>query len=234
MKIQSLLLSLLSALSIHVASATDSGPSSETCESVAGSITGPEMVCITSPSGHQFTVNGSSANTGYTWIMPSGATIIAGQDTKTITVTFTSPGMGKNIFVSGNGISANHIVSVFAPISGTPVVNGPSSVCVSQSGVQFSLSNVTGNATGYSWVLPSGMTITSGASSANITVSTSSNFAGGQIIGYAIAGPCGSSPVGTKQISVASPLDTPGPITGPSTVDAGQSNVIYSVSPISG
>jgi len=166
--------------------------------------------------------------------MPSGATIIAGQDTKTITVTFTSPGMGKNIFVSGNGISANHIVSVFAPISGTPVVNGPSSVCVSQSGVQFSLSNVTGNATGYSWVLPSGMTITSGASSANITVSTSSNFAGGQIIGYAIAGPCGSSPVGTKQISVASPLDTPGPITGPSTVDAGQSNVIYSVSPISG
>jgi hypothetical protein len=92
----------------------------------AGTITGQAQVCQ-GATGVVYTVPAINNATGYTWTVPTGATIMSGNNTNTITVDFAANAVSGNITVlgtnsCGNGtVSPNFAVTV-NPIPVTPVV----------------------------------------------------------------------------------------------------------------
>jgi len=92
----------------------------------AGNITGPASVCQ-GTSGEVYSVSPITNATGYLWTVPSGAMIISGANTNSITVDFSTVAVSGNITVlgtnsCGNGtVSPNFAVTVH-PIPAAPVV----------------------------------------------------------------------------------------------------------------
>jgi hypothetical protein len=92
----------------------------------AGNINGPASVCQ-GTSGEVYSVSPITNATGYLWTVPSGAMIISGANTNSITVDFSTVAVSGNITVlgtnsCGNGtVSPNFAVTVH-PIPAAPVV----------------------------------------------------------------------------------------------------------------
>ena len=92
----------------------------------AGTISGPSDVCV-GASGVIYSVAPIANATGYLWTVPAGVLITAGNNTSSITVTFTSSAVSGDITVQGTNSCGNGTVSPnFAvtvnPIPPTPVV----------------------------------------------------------------------------------------------------------------
>lgn len=109
-------------------------------------------------------------------------------------------------------------------------ITGPTSVCLGQSGILYSVSPIP-NATNYDWTVPSGASITSGAGTPNILVDFSLNAISGDVT---VTGTnyCASGPTGTLAVTMSSPPDPAGIITGTSELCAGTMGVPYSADPI--
>ena len=204
----------------------------------AGIITGPSAVCE-GATGVVYNVASIANVTGYVWSLPSGALLISGANTSSITVSFPAGTTSGNISVYGTNGCGNGVVSpnLSVTISQLPLapgtISGASGVCQSQSGVTYSIPAI-GNATGYIWTLPSGASITAGANSASITVAFSSGALSGNITvqGTNICGngPVSASfPVTVQQLPLAA-----GVITGSSLVCQGEAGVVYTVPSIVG
>jgi hypothetical protein len=104
-------------------------PSAASGPAQPGTVTGPASVCA----GNTLTYSISPVPnaTGYTWAVPSGAVIVSGQNTTSVTVTFgTTPG---NISVTASnscGTSPTQILAVtISPPPQAPVVGSNSPVC---------------------------------------------------------------------------------------------------------
>jgi gliding motility-associated-like protein/uncharacterized repeat protein (TIGR01451 family) len=198
----------------------------------AGLITGPPSVCQ-GQSGAVYSVPAIANATGYNWTLPSGAIITTGMNTNTFTVTFSPTAAGDTIIVEGTNAcgvgpaSAKFIITVNTLPPTPGAITGTSSVCPGQTGVIYSVPAVAG-ATGYSWTLPAGASITAGLNTNSITVSFSLLAVSGNISVAAING-CGT---GTFSANFAVNINTPfaaGTITGPTPVCPGQTGAIYSV-----
>ena len=93
---------------------------------IAGTITGPSSVCQ-GTSIEVYSVSPVTNASGYLWTIPSGAYIINGINTNTITVEFSLTAVSGNITVlgtnsCGNGtVSPNFAVTVY-PIPATPII----------------------------------------------------------------------------------------------------------------
>ena len=106
-------------------------------------------------------------------------------------------------------------------IPAAPVISGSAQVCKSSAGIVYSVGAVTGEATSYTWTLPTGMSGTSTTNS--ITVATSSTFAGGNVQVVA-NNSCGSSAVAQFAVTAITTLPAaPASITGSASVCAGGS-----------
>jgi len=191
------------------------------------SIIGNSIVCKLSSQPYSVT---NVPGTTYTWSVPSGWTITAGQGTHTITTTV---GVNSgNITVTpsnacGSGIPQILAVTVQLSVPSQPsVITGNPAPCQGAS-LTYSVVNVPG--VNYSWTVPSGWTITAGqgtnsitvtvgASPGNVTVSPSNTCGGGVSRSLAVA----------PQPAVPS---QPSPISGNDTVCAGTSQT-YSVTGI--
>lgn len=139
--------------------------------------------------------------TSYTWSVPSGATIISGQTTTSINVSFTAGFTFGNICVTANNACGSTAPSckLLSGVSPTPgPVAGPNSVCKNQSGVQYSIAQVAG-ATSYTWTAPQAAQITSGQGT-NIIVVKFGPQSGNITVKANSA--CGSSPVSTLAVAV--------------------------------
>jgi hypothetical protein len=80
----------------------------------AGAITGQSAVCI-GAAGVGYSVAAIANATGYTWTVPSGATIASGNNTNSITVDFGPSAVSGNVTVLGTNTCGNGTVSpVFA------------------------------------------------------------------------------------------------------------------------
>jgi hypothetical protein len=108
-------------------------------------------------------------------------------------------------FVSGNitvsGVNACGAgTSRSLTITGYPAaagpISGPVNICPGATGVAYSVSTVAG-ATNYTWTLPSGVTLTSGAGTKNITVNYPSVTASNLAISVRTSNACGNSAVRT-------------------------------------
>jgi large repetitive protein len=206
-------------------------------------ISGPIDACsfISSGTSASYSIAVVSGATSYNWSVPGGATIVSGQGTTNIDVSFSgsyAPGNISVQSVAGCGSSASRTLAVSNSLPATPgLISGPSDVCSyigTSNNVSYSISPVSG-ATSYNWSLPPGAAIVSGQGSTNVTVNFSSNFIPGNISVQALSA-CGTSASSTLAVTGTLPVQ-PASITGATdacTFIGTASNVSYSISPVSG
>ncbi|MEI7663311.1 MAG: T9SS type A sorting domain-containing protein, partial [Bacteroidota bacterium] len=101
----------------------------------AGAITGDAGVCLGS-AGHVYSVPVITNATNYTWSLPAGATITAGQNSSSITVTFGTSAVSGNVTVlgvnsCGNGTVSPNFAVTTHPVPAAPVVTATGNVLTS-------------------------------------------------------------------------------------------------------
>jgi hypothetical protein len=151
-----------------------------------------------------YSITAVAGATGYTWSLPAGATITAGTNTNSITVTFATTGGNIKVTPSnscGSGTaSPAFAVTVNAIPGAAGAITGSASACDGQAGVVYSIPVVAG-ATGYTWTLPAGATITAGTNTNNITVTFGST--NGTVSVVPTSATCGNGTSSNKTITLS-------------------------------
>ncbi len=197
-------------------------------------ISGNASPCVSPQYVDYYTEGG---NTGYVWTVSAGGTIYSGQGTSHLQVIWNMTGL-QSLSVnytnsSGCTLPAPTTTNIFVnPVpAAAGTVTGTATVCAGQQGVAYSTTSVM-NATSYSWYLPAGATIASGAGTTSITV----NFGAGTVSGnitVAGANQCGDGPLSPPFPVTVNPLPAAaGTITGDASVCQGETGVVYSVATI--
>jgi hypothetical protein len=181
------------------------------------------VACESSP-GNVYTIAAVVDASSYTWTVPVGATIVSGQGSTSIDVTFgTNTG---SIAVSssnmcGTSTSTSIAITLSSAAPATPgTIAGSLSICELTSANVYSIAPVNG-ATTYTWTIPVGSTITSGQGSTSIMLDAGTQSGNLEVIA--------SSTCGTSQASIS--LLTINPI--PVVSQADYSPVCINWSPLS-
>jgi hypothetical protein len=115
---------------------------------------------------------------------------------------------------------------------GTPstpgVITGAAEQCVNKTGLTYSISPVA-NATGYTWTVPAGWSITSGQGTTSVTVSTSGTAVSGNVTVTA-SNSCGTSSAQTFAVNVNTAVPaTPSMPSGPQSICPVATGLVYTV-----
>ena len=204
----------------------------------AGTITGLATVCQ-GLNNVTYTVGPIvGATSGYAWTVPSGASIIAGAGTNSITVNYGTSAIAGVVSVKGQNTCGDGAVSnLTITVNPLPVAPGvitcPATICQGQTAVLISVPPIL-NATSYVWTLPSGANVSIGLNTANLTVNfTSSATTGPQQITVKGSNSCGVGTTATFNVTINPLPGNAGVITGPVSDCQGATNVSYSVNSIS-
>jgi hypothetical protein len=166
----------------------------------AGAITGLQDVCVNA-TGVVYSIDPIYLATGYNWILPAGATIVAGNNTNSITVDFSESAVSGNVTVYGtNSCGIGNSSSLPIVIHQLPVA----SITGSSEGCQGAFGNIYTTEPGmvdYAWSVTGG-TITAGAGTNEITVTW--NNTGNQTVSvtYASIYGCDVASPGTMNVMV--------------------------------
>ncbi|HEY9008773.1 MAG TPA: hypothetical protein VIM75_21695 [Ohtaekwangia sp.] len=149
-----------------------------------GVISGPSLVTA-GQTGVTYSLSGVSPITTYGWSVPTGATITAGTNTSTITVSFPSNyGSGNVTITPVNTACPGQSVALqvaSGPVPAKPAaITGNVQVTIGSTNYTYSIAAAT-NATSYQWSIPAGATIVSGAGTNNVSINFSTSFKGGNI-----------------------------------------------------
>ncbi|MFC5271051.1 ice-binding family protein [Adhaeribacter terreus] len=201
---------------------------------VPGAITGNVNMCI-NQTGITYSIAPVNNASGYTWSVPAGWTITAGQGTNTVTVTAgTNPGNISVVATNGCGSGLSTALAL-VPITNPPAtpgnITGNLVPCTGQSNVTYTIAPVTG-ATGYNWTVPAGWTITAGQGTTSITVTTGNNSGNVSVSATNSCGPGAPRTLNVTPSSTAAPA--PGPITGIAIPCIGQTGLTYSIAAVAG
>jgi len=109
---------------------------------------------------------------------------------------------GRALSTAGAISLFDNVVSFLPAASGT--ITGTTTVCQGQTGVIYSVPLIT-DATGYTWSLPPGATITAGANTNNITVSFNTTASSGNITVYG-TNACGNSATSPDYAIITEPV----------------------------
>ena len=178
-----------------------------------------------------------SGAASYTWTYTGAGATINGQGSNSVTIDFACGSTGGNLAVTANnicgGASVPQTQSVMMNTLAQPgTVSGTSPVILPQSGIIYSIAEVSG-ATSYTWTVPVNLgNIVSGQGTTSITVDFACGATGG-VISVVADNTCGSSVARTFPVSIAS-LATPGTISGSGTITYPQTGVAYSVPAVPG
>jgi DeoR/GlpR family transcriptional regulator of sugar metabolism len=184
-------------------------------------ISGPTNVCeyMGLSTNAIFTCDSTSYAAYYTWTVPTGATLVSGQGTRTIEVNFSSTfntGSIQVAAVANCGSRTPRVFSLSRPTPGTPVaITGPTSACSYLGTGQQATYTIAAvaNATSYFWTVPAGVSIVSGQNTTSLVVTFSSTFTTSLIKVKAVNN-CSSS--SDRTLSVAAVIPTaPSSLTGP-------------------
>jgi len=146
-------------------------------------ITGSNSPCLNSG---DITYTTESGLTNYSWTVSTGGSIVYGNGTNQVDVSWNMPG---NQYVTVDytnnfGCTATTPTSYSVTVNTIPdpagSITGPSQVCAGTTGVTYSITPVA-NAVVYIWTLPAGATIISGDNTNNITVDFAGNASSGNI-----------------------------------------------------
>jgi len=190
--------------------------------------------CVGSTGNMYYTEGGM---TGYTWTVSAGGAIASGQGTSAINVTWA--GVGAQ-WVSVNYTNASLCTAPAATIynlfvnplpNAAGAITGTAVVCAGTNGVAYSCPDIL-NATTYTWTLPAGATIATGAGTKSIMVNFSPAAVSGNIT-VAGTNSCGNGTVSAPFGVAVNPLPAAaGGITGDPTVCVNFTDVSYYVATI--
>ena len=193
-----------------------------------GTITGPvSNLCGATTT---YSINNVLGATSYTWSVPSGATIISGQGTKSIQVTWPTANISnQSICVTANNACGSSLPKCLTTVTTLPLkptkITGPVSVCAGQTNLTYSVTAEPGVT--YTWGVPTGGSILSGQGTASVTVKwgtasgsirvTAKNTCGSQAIKYqAVSVTCRTAELASDNITLF-----PNPNNGNATIDLG-------------
>lgn len=143
--------------------------------SAAGTITGQLATVCQGQTGVLYTIGAVSGATGYSWSLPTGASISSNPTNDSVYVDFGLSAVSGNITVQGTNTCGSGTASSAYPVTvnALPVaagaITGSLTVCEGTSGVVYSVTSITG-AISHVWSIPSGASITNGAGTNSITV----------------------------------------------------------------
>ena len=187
--------------------------------------------CVGSTGNMYYTQNGM---TGYIWAISPGGTIVSGQGTSAVNVTWTGVGaqwVSVNYTNSSNcSATTPTVYNLFVnPLpNAAGAVTGTSTLCAGTNGVAYSCGEIL-NASSYTWVLPAGATIATGAGTKSITVNFSTNAVSGNIT-VSGTNSCGNGTASPAFAVTVNPLPADaGTITGAASVCVNKTGVAYSV-----
>ncbi|MCC6599568.1 MAG: hypothetical protein IT223_02725 [Crocinitomicaceae bacterium] len=180
-----------------------------------------------------YSIVGVSGATSYTWYVPAGASISAGQGGTSILVNFGNTS-GNIQVVANNSCGISSPSSLSVTLSGAPntpgSITGNTTPCTGALGVPYSVTPVPG-ATSYSWSVPSGATITSGQGTSSIAVDFGS-ISGS--VSVTAENSCGTSLSSNASVTLGTIPSIPGAISGNATPCANSSGNVYTISPVAG
>lgn len=150
-------------------------------------ITGDNDVCQ-GEGGVVYSINVLNNVTNYNWTLPSGASIVAGNNTNSITVDYNNLSSTGEVSVFGSNACGNSEMKDMTvnvnPLPGSAdVITGQQLItnCPASNGIIYSVP-VIANASNYDWILPSGANIVSGLNTATITVDFGYGSSSGNIV----------------------------------------------------
>ena len=196
------------------------------------SITGSDSVCANAI-GTVFSIASVTNARNYLWTLPVGWNITVGNNSNSITVTAASNSGSIAVRVVGpcdTTTTISKVVTVRTPIAAPGAISGSTSVCANDLNLSYQILPVA-NATGYTWSIPTGWSITNGAGSASITVSVGTS--GGNISVLA-TGVCGNSTTASLAVNVNSAPLTPTSISSPDSICPNASGINITTPAISG
>jgi hypothetical protein len=179
---------------ISVTASNACGASSATTKSItvnplptqATAITGSNTVCQ-GVNSVVYTANNLNNGLSFTWSTPNGANIVAGLNTRTITVNYDNSATSGTMSVYGtNGCGDGNIRNKAITVNPLPDAAGSISgstsnqVCPLSTNINYSITPVA-NATSYAWVYPAGYTVASGGASNSIFLDATLSAANGGI-----------------------------------------------------
>jgi hypothetical protein len=200
-----------------------------------GLITG-QTIATCNNSNYSYSIAPINNTSYYTWIVPSGATIVSGQGSIAVVVKYGPLFKGGDIEVAASNTCGQSpsiygrklFVKALTDMPGS--ISGPTNGICSASTNTYSITPVSG-ATSYTWSVPSTATITSGRGNNSINVTFLSGFNTGNVCVTA-NNACGSSQSSCLFLS-GTPV-APGQINGYSSVCKNQRNLMYNISPVPG
>jgi len=145
-----------------------------TVPGAAGAVSGPAAVCA-GQQGVNYSIAPVVNATAYAWNVPAGAIITSGEFTNSITVDFSANAQNGAITAQANTICGSGAASPPLNVTISPLpaaagsITGSVMVCEGAMGVAYSVGAIS-LATGYTWSLPAGATISGGANTNSITV----------------------------------------------------------------
>ena len=203
-----------------------------------GTIAGQTTQCVANgPGGSVFSIPAVAGATSYNWNAPSGLTIIGGQGTSSITVSWTSN--ASSIGITGllcvNVATVCGVIQSCVPIDIQRVkpvqpntISGPAKICPGDV-ANYSVA-VVPRASSYTWAVPVGITITSGLETNMISVSTDASFTGGTV-SVTANNVCGISTARTRTVILNS-ATTPGTISGQAGGLCNTTGIMYSIAAV--
>lgn len=225
-----------------------------------GAITGSATVSASTP-GLIYSIGAVATATSYTWTVPVGWSITAGQGTTSLTVTSGLSGQNGNITVTADNSCGSSPASVLAvtvtgpdcPISTGVAPPATQTICTPDPATGLLASITTGGGSGtptleYQWYYNTsnsntvaGATLIGGAINANYTPATGAPELGDRwyfCVGYASDNGCGQSnstqsqASNTVQVTVNDVPATPGAITGSTPVSPAASGLVYNIAAV--
>ncbi len=179
-----------------------------------------------------FSVAAVANATTYTWTAPTNASVISGQGTTTVTVSFSAAFVsGRMSVTAGNciGTSTARTLTLYnKPATPTTITGSSVGLCAGASGT-YTCTAMTG-ATSYLWTVPAGWTINSGQGTTSVNI-TPAAYTSAAITVSAVSA-CGASTA--KSLTIRSTPATPGTITGTTTNVCSAGPYTYSIAAVTG
>ncbi|WP_179319672.1 Ig-like domain-containing protein [Winogradskyella helgolandensis] len=195
-------------------------------------IIGTDLIC--SGSSTTLTASGGTAGTGSSiqWFSGScGGTVLHTGNTFNVSPLSTTTYYARRNGTCNTTGCISYTVTVENPVAAAGTITGTSPVCQGETSIAFSVPVIT-NATNYTWSLPTGATIASGAGTNNITVNFSASAASSNISVYG-SNSCGNGATSSFPVTVNNLPNNTGSITGTATVCQGETGISFSIPTIS-